>query len=416
MHEARKFIYTLLIASIILALSTPHLLIDTPTYLLTLGLLWLFSSLYDHFKLIVKSKLNSGTYIDYGINYSLAIAIFSGPLGLLIYEIIIRLTEFINKKITKTAEQHEFIHTLFNIGSFTLNGTIGYYLFYILEPSFQAVPFGYWILMFLLLSVMSIISDISIITVFKLLKEITTKKEAIDFVKTRSVLDMAKVSFTNALLLVFLLERQWEIIVCLLILNYLVSRSFLDKSQSMQNKVERDKFEQLAYSDFLTELHNRAYMDKTMEKLSSSNELIGIVVADIDSFKQINDSYNHAIGDQVIKEFALILKKFLTEEDYVFRSGGEEFTLFLRGKSYDETSELVYKIKNATESGMVNTVFKGEDVTVYYTASFGLFYFKADGNISMDKGYVHADQLLLISKKNGRNRVTANNGMIKIPV
>lgn len=413
MHEARKFIYGLLIVSVALALTTNHLIIDSKTYLFTLGLLWVFSILYDHFKLIVTSKTDQGTYIDYGINYSLTIAIFAGPFGLLIYEIIIRLTEFINKKRTKTAEQYEFIHTLFNIGSFTLNGTIGYYLFYMLEPSFQFIPFGFWILLFLLLGVMSIMSDLLIIIVFKLLKEINTKKEAIDFIKTRSILDMGKVSVTNALLLYFLQERQWEIIVCLLILNYLVSRSFLDKAQSMQNKIERDKFEQLAYTDFLTDLHNRAYMGKIMDELGTSNETMGIVVADIDKFKQINDSYNHAVGDQVIKQFASILKNSLTKDDFVFRSGGEEFTIFLRKKSFNRTESLVNSIKKATETVPVDVEYKGNPASISYTASFGLYFFKINNeSFSMNKGYVVADQLLLHSKKLGRNRVSARNGMV----
>ncbi|WP_430789860.1 GGDEF domain-containing protein [Virgibacillus flavescens] len=414
MHEARKFIYGLLIVSVALALTTNHLIVDGRTFLYTVGLLWVFTILYDHFKLIVTSKTTEqGTYIDYGINYSLTIAIFAGPLGLLIFEIIIRLTEYINKKRTKTAEQYEFIHTLYNIGSFTLNGTVGYYLFYMLEPSFQLIPFGFWILLFLLLGIMSITSDLLIIIIFKLLKEINTKKEAIDFIKTRSILDMGKVSVTNALLLYFLQERQWEIIVCLLILNYLVSRSFLDKAQSMQHKIERDKFEQLAYTDFLTDLHNRAYMGKIMDELGTSNETIGIVVADIDKFKQINDTYNHAVGDKVIKQFASTLKNSLTKDDYVFRSGGEEFTLFLRKKSFSRTESIVKSIKQATETTPVDVEYKGMPESISYTASFGLYFFKINNeSFSINKGYVAADQLLLHSKKLGRNRVSTRNGTV----
>ncbi|MBW9235010.1 GGDEF domain-containing protein, partial [Leptospira santarosai] len=54
---------------------------------------------------------------------------------------------------------------------------------------------------------------------------------------------------------------------------------------------------------------------------------LGIVVADIDKFKRINDNYNHAVGDRVIQHFAEVLKAHTTKEDCVFRSGGEEFTI-----------------------------------------------------------------------------------------
>jgi PleD family two-component response regulator len=150
------------------------------------------------------------------------------------------------------------------------------------------------------------------------------------FYKKRSVLDTGKVAITNGLLFYFVMESQWEMLIVFFIMNYIVSKSFLSKHETIQNELERDRFREMAYTDFMTGLSNRAMMDKKMEEINGTNEVLAIVVADIDKFKSINDSYNHAIGDRVIQHFAGILKSQTSKDDCVFRSGGEEFTLFLR--------------------------------------------------------------------------------------
>jgi diguanylate cyclase len=76
-------------------------------------------------------------------------------------------------------------------------------------------------------------------------------------------------------------------------------------------------------------------MDLKMKELNQSGEIIGIVDVDIDKFKKINDNYNHAACDRVIQDFAAALKHYLYEEDFLFRSGGEEFTIFLRNRNFE---------------------------------------------------------------------------------
>ncbi|MFD2445334.1 GGDEF domain-containing protein [Bacillus sp. CGMCC 1.16607] len=408
MLKVKIFIFTLFIISAIVAFGSGSLINETDVYVKALLIYLLFSCIYSHLRITNKS---GNTSIEYGIVYSLSFGIFTGPLGLFLFETIYRFIVYFNKKRTNTADPTEFIDTFYNIGAFTLNCSIAYYLYEYLYPHFQNIPFGFWMIMILLVCVISLLSDIYLTTFFIIEGEIKTFREVIDFIKTRSVMDMGKLALTNGLLLLFLQEEKWETIFCLFVLNYIVSRSFISKSQNIQNKIERDKFEQMAYTDFLTGVHNRAFMDKKMSELNETSEIIGIIVADIDKFKSINDNYNHAVGDRVIQHFSTTLKGYLNKDDFLFRSGGEEFTIFLRNRNYEQCEELVEKILHGIKNSSVNVHFKKKEISISYTASFGLYYCMLNEEISIEKGYVHADHLLLQSKQLGKNRVTVKNGL-----
>lgn len=409
MSKARLFDLSLFAAAVILALLTHPAVVLDGTYIKAMLLYWVFASFY--FQLRIVTRKGNST-IDYAISYTSSFGIFAGPLGTLIYEFFYRTTVYIYKKKTKTADPGEFLDAFYNIGSFTLGGTAAYYLYTLLYPAASHVPGGYWLLFLLVVCVTTFLSSGFLVITFALSGDITTRKEALDLLfKSRNLLDFSKVALTNALLLRLLQMEKWEMLIALFLLNYIVSLSFFSKSQSAQHKFERDKFEQMAYQDFLTGTFNRAHMDKMMNELDHSSEYIGIVVADIDRFKKINDTYNHAVGDRVIIHFADTLKARLQEEDILFRSGGEEFTLFLRGKSYRECRLIIQEMLLDIEGSSAAADYEDQQIKVSYSASFGLYYFKADQSISMEKGYVRADQLLLESKKLGRNRLSSHNAL-----
>jgi diguanylate cyclase (GGDEF)-like protein len=405
----KLFIISIFLISAVVAFSYGEILVDTSVYIRSLILFWIFSTLYSFMNIIVKK---GNVNMDMGIHYGLSIGLFAGPSGIFIFEFVQRFIVYFNRKITNTADPDEFLHTFYNIGAFALNTSIAFFLFTELYPAFQHIPFGFWLLIILLFIVTALLSDTYLITIFYITGSISSKKEVIEFIKSRSVLDMGKAAFSNGLLFIFLLEQQWEMIVALFLLNYLVSRSFLEKSQSAQHKMERDKFEQMAYTDFLTEVYNRAFMDKKMEELNESNEKLGIIVSDIDSFKDINDNYNHAVGDRVIQHYAATLQSFLEEDDYLFRSGGDEFTIFLRNRSYKECAELVEKIRRGVEGAPVIL----EAQHYYYSASFGLYYYKTNEQVDIKKAYVKADNLLLQSKMGSKNSVSFENSVANLPL
>ncbi|MED4877318.1 GGDEF domain-containing protein [Anoxybacillus geothermalis] len=408
LFRARPVIFSVFFASIAVAVMSKPPSFDR-TYMIALLFYWLFSSLYSHLRVVDKTKNNIP--VDYGINYSLSFSLFAGPLGLLIFESLFRLTEHLTKKYLKTAEPDEWLHTLYNIGSFVTFNSLAFALYNLLNPLFQSVPLiGFWLLVFLLVVIVSLLTDCCLIIVFYLTGDIRTQGEALEFIKTRSWTDMGKTALTNGLLFLFLQEQRWDMLLSLFLLNYFVSRSFFSKSQSIRHKLERDQFEKMAYTDFLTGVHNRAYMDKTIAKLNGTGEWIGVVVADIDNFKSINDTYNHAVGDEVIRHFASTLKQFLQEDDFLFRSGGEEFTMFLRHRTFEENVRLVEEIREAVRRSTVLVDYMAAKRPIAYTSSFGLYFCQAEGTMSIEKAYIYADHLLLRSKESGKNKVSAQCG------
>jgi diguanylate cyclase (GGDEF)-like protein len=410
MLKARIFDFSLFFISVLIAFLSRRIFIDIPTYIIALLIYLFFSSLYYHLRIVNKS---GNTYFENVISYSVSFAIFTGPLGLFIFETLYRFTVYFTKKVTKTADPEELLDTFYNIGSFVLTNSIAFYLYGYLYPILGQVPFGFWFIMLILVALTSYLSSTFLSITFFISGDIKSLKEALAFVaKSRKLLDIATVTITNSLLLLFLQQENWESLVSLFILNYLVSASFLAKAQNIQNKLERDKFEVMAFTDFLTGIHNRAYMAKRMEELNKTNESVGIVVADIDKFKLINDTYNHAVGDQVIQHFAGELKNHLHSSDALFRSGGEEFTFFLRNRTFEQCLNLTEKINRSLSDADIQVEYQSEPISLHYTASFGLYFFQINENVPMEKGYVSADHLLLQSKQSGRNKVSARNGLV----
>lgn len=403
MLPVRIFIFCLFFIALVISVSNMQLTQLDGTYFSVLLIYLFFSFLFYHLRIISQK---GGKTIDYGVNYTISFGIFAAPFGLFIFEFINRLVIYGYKKWSKTADAEEGIDFFYNVGAFVLQSSLAFVLYQKLIISFQwEHTIWYWVGMFVIVGIAGVVSDVLLILAFVLEKQMNSWKEAIDFIKTRSLTEMAKTSFSNGVLLHFLFEHNWTMIGGMFILNYLVSHSFLLKAQSIQDRIERDKFEQMAFTDYLTRTFNRAYMDKLIKELDNKRECLGIVVTDIDKFKSVNDSYNHVVGDRVIQHFAETIKANITESDILIRSGGEEFTIFLHAKSFEECKALVEHIRQVVEQSSVPVVFKDHPVSIHYTASFGLFYTENSYH-QVENGYVLADNLLFQSKQLGRNRIS----------
>ncbi|KLO24480.1 signal transduction protein [Marinitoga sp. 1155] len=97
-----------------------------------------------------------------------------------------------------------------------------------------------------------------------------------------------------------------------------------------ENKLFIDTLKFEAQQDFLTGFYNRRSLDKFIESLTlSGKSKIGIVIIDIDFFKEINDTHGHDKGDEIIKTLSEIIFKNIRSKDKAFRFGGDEFLLIL---------------------------------------------------------------------------------------
>ena len=174
-------------------------------------------------------------------------------------------------------------------------------------------------------------------------------------------------------------------------------------------KEERGK----ALSDTLTKLPNREAYDERfeleLERWKRYQKPASLVVADIDHFKKINDSYGHLSGDKVLQIIAKELRKSLRKTDFVARYGGEEFVMLLPETNLETAIKVVDKVREMI--GKLPFHFRDENIQI--TMSFGLIEFK-DGLTNEDGDardiepsvlFDRADEALYKAKKNGRNRL-----------
>ncbi|MDH1701481.1 GGDEF domain-containing protein [Comamonas terrigena] len=166
----------------------------------------------------------------------------------------------------------------------------------------------------------------------------------------------------------------------------------------------RDVFAQLHEErnrDPLTRLLNRrAFMEAANGVLRDRRSgPWAVVVGDIDHFKQVNDNWGHACGDQVLQQTSLVLQQQVRQGDLVARFGGEEFVLLLQRASLDDAQGVVQRMRQQLESADVAGLPNGRRVTV----SFGIAPVQSLEQLS--KALSRADALLYEAKQAGRNRV-----------
>ena len=170
------------------------------------------------------------------------------------------------------------------------------------------------------------------------------------------------------------------------------------------------KLKDLSNRDPLTHAYNRRYFAEMSQKYLSlskrHNHNISIIVLDIDNFKFINDSYGHAIGDDVIISLAKNLEKYVRSTDIVSRFGGEEFIILLYDISYTNSVKIAKKIRENIENIKLETVHG----PLKYTVSIGVSMYdqiKDDSNI--ERTIIRADHALYIAKNSGKNQVQVSN-------
>lgn len=161
----------------------------------------------------------------------------------------------------------------------------------------------------------------------------------------------------------------------------------------------------MATRDALTELWNRsAILDLFERELARSERKggsVGVIMADVDYFKRVNDLHGHAGGDAVLVEVAMRLQRGLREYDCAGRYGGEEFLIILPGATVAETAQAAERLRTAIEA----EPFQLAREQVAVTVSFGTAVSVEGQNLDTDSLIKRADMAMYRAKHAGRNRV-----------
>ncbi|MEW6068977.1 MAG: diguanylate cyclase [Nitrospirota bacterium] len=163
-------------------------------------------------------------------------------------------------------------------------------------------------------------------------------------------------------------------------------------------------FKESSIKDALTAIYNRRFLEETSEALIAGvqrrNATIGLLMCDLDFFKEVNDKYGHDTGDIVLKETANVIRKSVRTSDIVVRFGGEEFLVVLSDILPETSVEIAEKIRSNMEKTKV-TITGG---CISKTISVGVSEFPKDTQ-SFWEAIKFADVALYKAKETGRNKV-----------
>ena len=172
----------------------------------------------------------------------------------------------------------------------------------------------------------------------------------------------------------------------------------------INNKMLMKEIEESSYTDPLTKAYNRFFLDKHGDKLKEKLEKhisFGMLILDIDHFKNINDTYGHAVGDAGIVLLVETIRKVIRPIDKLVRYGGEEFVVILDNADMEEAKRVAEKIRTAF--AMAKKCSRGE-LTFNKSVSIGV---SVMPEFSKDiwECINQADTALYEAKEGGRNRV-----------
>jgi diguanylate cyclase (GGDEF)-like protein/PAS domain S-box-containing protein len=171
--------------------------------------------------------------------------------------------------------------------------------------------------------------------------------------------------------------------------------SVRNKARELQKAVDRDE---------LTGLGSRkdiiAKLEYSLMEMKSLHTRFGLLFLDLDHFKEINDQFGHEVGDKVLRMSANSIRHSLRTGDEVGRLGGEEFLAILR----DVDEKTLRAVAEKLRIMILNSLIMQGEQLIQITVSIGATLLKPDD--STETAIQRADELMYMSKKNGRNRVT----------
>jgi two-component system cell cycle response regulator len=168
-----------------------------------------------------------------------------------------------------------------------------------------------------------------------------------------------------------------------------------------------------ATRDYLTQLWNRSaileILDRELARSEREGSPVGVIVADLDYFKHINDTYGHFAGDAALKEASLRMQASIRPYDAVGRYGGEEFLIVLARAGEESIVSQSERIRMAVESVPVNFNNSSFSISCSLGCATGV-----GGQVTADQLIHAADEALYTAKRTGRNRTVAAGPIVSV--
>ncbi|HEY9059984.1 MAG TPA: diguanylate cyclase [Pseudobacteroides sp.] len=197
------------------------------------------------------------------------------------------------------------------------------------------------------------------------------------------------------------------------------------RERTHQLELANKELKELALHDPLTRLHNRRYVYEYISGLSESfvkskaaiyfnrqkrdlsigNNVIGVYLIDLDFFKNVNDTYGHATGDEVLVKITKVLKNLIRDDDYIIRWGGEEFLIILNKTKIEYLKVFSKKVLDIVSQTPIELV---EGQKIFVTCSIGCTFLPFEPELSEFFTLEHtiniSDFAMYKAKERGRNR------------
>ncbi|MBL4607028.1 MAG: GGDEF domain-containing protein [Pseudomonadales bacterium] len=158
-----------------------------------------------------------------------------------------------------------------------------------------------------------------------------------------------------------------------------------------------------AVRDELTGLYNRHQFAETIHSymaiMDAPGSPLGIMMIDVDYFKEVNDTHGHLAGDEILRSFKNIPENCLRDTDFLARYGGEEFVVLLPNTDPPTLKLVAERVRTFVATQTFDDIQKGFGVTV----SIGLTHYR--GRETAENFIMRADKALYQAKEEGRNRV-----------
>lgn len=171
-----------------------------------------------------------------------------------------------------------------------------------------------------------------------------------------------------------------------------------------------EQIEQMAIYDSLTSCYNRRHFINIAEKeISRANRYsrpLSLMIVDVDHFKNINDTFGHPTGDEILKQFVDLCKSHLRSADVIGRYGGEEFCFLFPETDADGAVKAAEKIRKYTENFLFRTSCGDLQITI--SAGVACLDSTAMNKMTLVDLFIASDKALYMAKKAGRNKVMMN--------